>query len=576
MLKKLLPCIGKYKIYAFLSPLFVSIETILEVFIPFYMSKIIDIGLANGDISYIVKMGAVMVLFALLSLVFGAAAARMAAQAAAGFAKGIRKKVFGAMQNFSFANIDKFSTASLVTRVTTDITAVQHAFMMVVRSLVRSPVMLVTATVMAFKINRSLSSVFLISLPFLTAILICVAISAFPMFKKMLAKYDKMNASVQENLAAIRVVKSFVRGNYETERFAGSVDKVRRAQMRAENILVWNMPMMQLTMYATITTIVWLGGKYIIGGSMSTGELMGIISYVSQILMSLMMLSMVFVTIIMSRASMARIVAVLDEVPDIRDDGDLTEIKDGSIEFENVSFSYFKDAQNLVLENINLTISSGETVGIIGGTGASKTTLVQLLPRLYDVYAGTVRVGGENVRRYTLKTLRAAVSMVLQKNVLFSGTIRDNLRWGNMSATDAEIEAAAKSAEAHDFIMSFPKGYDTMLGQGGVNLSGGQKQRLCIARALLKNPKILILDDSTSAVDTATDKKIRASLKNRHKDITTIMIAQRIDSVQDADKIIVLDEGKISGIGTHETLLETNDIYREVYESQKEGKVDAE
>ncbi len=576
MIRKLLPCIGKYKIYAFLSPLFVSIETILEVFIPFYMAKIIDVGLAGGDISYIIKMGALMVLFALFSLLAGAAAARMAAVAAAGFAKGVRKKVFEAMQRFSFANIDKFSTASLVTRVTTDITSVQHAFMMIVRNFVRSPVMLISATIMAFRINRNLASIFLIALPFLAAILITVSLSAFPMFRKMLTKYDKMNSDVQENLSAIRVVKSFVRGDYESERFAAAADRVRQAQMRAENIIVWNMPMMQLTMYMTIAAILWLGGKYIIGGSMGTGDLMGTISYVSQILMSLMMISMVFVTIIMSRASIARIVAVLDEVPDIRTDGTLTDVQDGSIEFENVSFSYYKTEENLVLENTNLSIKSGETVGIIGGTGSSKTTLVQLIPRLYDVLSGTVRVGGEDVRDYDIKSLRAAVSMVLQKNVLFSGTIRENLRWGDTEATDAEIEEAAKSASAHDFIESFPDGYDTVLGQGGVNLSGGQKQRLCIARALLKKPKILILDDSTSAVDTATDKKIRAALRKYHASLTTIIIAQRISSVQDADTIIVLDDGKINGIGTHASLLETNEIYREVYESQQEGKEDAE
>lgn len=576
MLKKLLPLVGKYKKYAFLSPLFVTIETVLEVFIPFYMAKIMDIGLKTGDVSYIVRMGTVMVLFALLSLISGTAAARFAAQAAAGFAKGIREKLFNRIQDFSFANIDRFSTASLVTRITTDVNTTQHAFMMAVRSVVRSPVMLVSATVMAFKINRSLSGVFLVALPFLGAVLVTVAIHAFPLFKSMLKKYDKMNAGVQENLAGIRVVKAFVRGEYEINRFSASVDDVRRAQVQAENILVWNMPAMQLTMYATITAIVWFGGRYIIGGRMSPGELMSFITYVSQILMSLMMLSMVFVSIIMSRASMARIVEVLDETPDIQDMGTLTTVKDGSIVFENVSFSYFKDEKNVVLEDISFSIRTGETVGIIGGTGSSKTTLVQLIPRLYDTLSGTVQVGGADVKNYTLKSLREAVSMVLQKNVLFSGTIRENLRWGDENASDAEIEAAAKTASAHDFITSFPKGYDTVLGQGGVNLSGGQKQRLCIARALLKKPKILILDDSTSAVDTATDHRIRTALKAGHRDITTIIIAQRISSVKDADKIIVLDEGKINAIGTHEELLRTNAIYKEVYESQLEGKGETE
>lgn len=572
MLKKLLPFVGKYKKYAFLSPLFVTIETVLEVFIPFFMAKIMDVGLETGDVAYIIRMGVMMVVMALCSLISGAAAAHFAAKAAAGFAKGMRAALFNKVQDFSFGNIDKFSTASLVTRITTDVNTTQHAFMMAIRSIVRSPVMLVSATVMAFKINSSLSAVFFVSLPFLSAVLIAVAIKAFPLFKSMLFKYDKMNASVQENLAGIRVVKAFVRGDYENKRFEDSVNAVRRAQIRAEKILVWNMPAMQLTMYATITAIVWFGGRYIIGGRMLPGELMSLITYVSQILMSLMMLSMVFVSMIMSRASMARIVEVLDETPDIQDIGTLTEVKDGSITFQNVSFSYFGDAKNVVLENINFSINAGETVGIIGGTGSSKTTLAQLIPRLYDVLSGSVLVGGEDVKNYAIHSLREAVSMVLQKNVLFSGTIRENLRWGDETATDAEIEAAAKSACAHDFIMSFPDQYDTVLGQGGVNLSGGQKQRLCIARALLKKPKILILDDSTSAVDTATDHQIREALRSVHQNITTLIIAQRISSVQDADKIIVLDDGKINAIGTHATLLSTNAIYKEVYESQMEGK----
>ena len=490
-----------------------------------------------------------------------------------GFAKGLRKKLFDKVQEFSFANIDKFSTASLVTRLTADVTNTQHAFMMIIRMLVRAPIMLISATIMAIAINSELAVVFLAAVPILGIALYSIAVKAYPLFKTMLKRYDDMNASVQENLIAVRVVKAFVREDYEKKKFTDAANAVREAQIKAEKLLVSSMPIMQFVMYGCMVAITWFGGRMIIGGTLLTGELMSFISYVSQILISLMMISFAFVMIVMSRASVFRIIEIIDEEIDIKDDGKDSglSVEDGSIVFENVSFSYSKNKDNLTLKNCSFEIKSGETIGIIGGTGSGKTSLVQLIPRLYDVMEGKVLVGGHDVRDLRLDTLRDEVAVVLQKNVLFSGTIKENLKWGNKNANDEEIEESCKAAQAHDFIISFPQGYDTVLGQGGVNVSGGQKQRLCIARALLKKPKIIILDDSTSAVDTATDSKIRQAFKEKLSDTTTIIIAQRIASVCDADRIIVMDEGIIDAIGTHEELLATNSIYREVYESQQKG-----
>lgn len=573
MLKKLLPYLGKYTVYAVLAPVTVICEVLLEIYIPFLMSKIIDIGIKNMDVSYVVRVGGLMVLMAMLSLLFGVLSGRFAAVAATGFATGIRKALFEKIQDFSFANIDRFSTASLVTRLTTDVTITQNAFMMMIRVLVRAPIMMISATSMAVSINRQLSMVFLTAIPVLGTALILIGTKAFPYFRKMLAKLDSMNSSVQENLIAIRVVKAFVRREHENKNFEEAATSLRDAQKKAEKFLILGMPMMMFAMNACMIAIVWFGGHFIINGTMLAGEFFTFLTYISQVLMSLMMMSFVFVGIVMSRASVSRIIEVLDEQPDISDDNadDNLSVKDGSIVFENVCFSYSKSADNLTLTDINLKINAGETVGIIGGTGSAKTTLVQLIPRLYDVYSGRILVGGHDVRNYRLDTLRDAVAMVLQKNVLFSGTIRENLKWGNENATDGEIEEACRAAQAHDFIMSFPDGYETELGQGGVNVSGGQKQRLCIARALLKKPKIIILDDSTSAVDTATDSRIRQAFREKLKDMTTIIIAQRVASVIEADKIIVLDEGRIAAAGTHEELLASSEIYREVYESQKKG-----
>jgi len=573
MIKKLLPSLGEYKKYAILAPLLVIAEVILEINIPFLMSKIIDVGIKNSDTKYILKIGVLMIIMALFSLLFGALAGKTAAIASVGFSKGLMKTLFEKIQMFSFANVDRFSTASLITRMTTDINHTQLAFQISIRMLVRAPIMLISATFMAYTINPRLCIIFLVAIPVLGTAFILIGRIAFPLFRAMLKKYDRLNAMIQENLIGIRVVKAFVREDHENEKFRKAADELRMAQLKAEKILVLNMPIMQFVMYGCMIAISWFGGKMIIGGTMETGELMSFISYVSQILISLMMITMAFVIIVMSRASMARIVEVIDEETDIKDNpaGEDLKVEDGAIVFENVIFSYSKNPENLTLHDINLNIKSGETIGIIGGTGSAKTTLVQLIPRLYDVLSGRILVGGHDVREYKLDTLRNAVAMVLQKNVLFSGTIKENLKWGNENATDEEIIEACKTAQAYDFIMSFPDGFDTQLGQGGVNLSGGQKQRLTIARALLKKPKILILDDSTSAVDTATDSKIREAFAQKISNTTTIIIAQRITSVYDADRIIVMDEGKIDAIGTHEELLATNAIYREVYESQQKG-----
>ena len=573
MYKTIFSHIGNYKKQAILAPVTIIGEVAMEVTIPLVMAHIIDDGIRQGKVSYVAAMGGVMVLMALFSLIFGALSGRFAAVAAMGFAKNLRSALFRKVQDFSFSNVDKFSTASLTTRLTTDVTNIQTAFMMFIRMAFRSPMMFIFATIMAVRQNAKLSLVFLVSVPILGAAVFTIVAKAHPRFEKMLSRYDSMNAKVQENLTGIRVVKAFSREDYENERFTERTDEVRAAQFFAEKLVILNMPIMQLCMYATITAIIWFGGKMAVVGDIQTGELSSFIMYVGQILMSLMMLSMLFIMFVISRASMERIYEVLKEEPSIKDaeNGSQISAQDGSISFRNVSFSYFDDMNNLALENISLDIRSGETIGIIGGTGSSKSSLVQLIPRLYDATQGEVIVGGHSVRDYPLETLRNQVAMVLQKNVLFSGTIRDNLKWGDENATDEEMIDACKSACAHDFIMDFPDGYDTDLGQGGVNVSGGQKQRLCIARALLKKPKIIILDDSTSAVDTATDSSIRAAFREKLSDTTTIIIAQRISSVQDADRIIVMDGGKITDIGTHDELMKTSTIYREVYDSQQKG-----
>jgi len=565
--------VGNYKKQAILAPVTIIGEVAMEVTIPLVMSHIIDDGISKGKIGYVAAMGGVMVLMAVISLLFGAFSGRYAAIAAMGFAKNLRSSLFRKVQDFSFANVDKFSTASLTTRLTTDVTNIQNAFMMFIRMAFRSPMMLIFATIMAVRQNAKLSVVFLFSVPVLAVVVFSIVVHAHPRFERMLGKYDSMNAKVQENLTGIRVVKAFSREDYENKRFTERTDDVRKAQFFAEKLVILNMPVMQLCMYATITAIIWFGGKMAVLGDIRTGELSSFIMYVGQILMSLMMLSMLFIMFVISRASMQRIYEVLVEEPSIKDseNGSAVSADDGSVSFKNVSFSYFDDMGNLALENISLDIKSGETIGIIGGTGSSKSSLVQLIPRLYDATEGEVIVGGHNVKDYPLETLRNQVAMVLQKNVLFSGTIRDNLRWGDENASDEEIIKACKSACAHDFIMDFPDGYDTDLGQGGVNVSGGQKQRICIARALLKKPKIIILDDSTSAVDTATDSSIRAAFRENLSETTTIIIAQRISSVQDADRIIVMDNGRITDVGTHDELMNASKIYREVYDSQQKG-----
>lgn len=569
---KLLSCLGQFKKQAVLAPLMITAEVLLEIYIPFLMAKVIDQGIMKNDIGFIVRTGLLMIAAALCSLVFGALAARFASVASTGFAKQIRKALFDRIQDFSFANIDRFSTASLITRLTTDVTFVQNAFVMVIRILVRSPVMLVCATLMAVKMNPELSLVFVTAIPFLGASLAFMAFKAHPYFISMFAKYDTLNASVQEMLIAVRVVKAFVRSGFENKKFDDAATDLRDAQKKAEKIVILNMPVMNFSMQACLIAVVWFGGKLIIEGKMQTGELFSFLLYIGMILMALMMISIAFIGLVISQASVRRITEVLEEKSDISDAGGKNILpKDGSVVFENVCFSYSKRPDNLTLTDVSLNIKAGETVGIIGGTGSSKTTLVQLIPRLYDVFSGRVLVGGHDVREYRLPVLRRAVSMVLQNNVLFSGTIADNLKWGNEDASDEEILDACRAAQADGFITSFPDGYLTVLGQGGVNLSGGQKQRLCIARALLRKPKVLILDDSTSAVDTATDKKIRTALKEKLTATTTLIIAQRITSVMDADRIIVLDDGRINAAGTHDELMETNEIYRDVYLSQQKG-----
>lgn len=572
MVKKLASCIGEYRKYAIATPIIMLGEAIMEILIPLIMANMIDYGIQNKDIGYTVRMGVLMILCTLFSLACGAGGGVCAAHAAMGFAKNLRAKLFRKVQTFSFANIDKFSTASLVTRLTTDVTNTQNAFQMAIRMAVRAPAMMIGAAIMAIRINPTLSTVFIVVIPVLAVCLFLIMSNAHPRFGIMMEKYDALNTSVQENLTGIRVVKAFVREDYEKRKFNDSADQVRKAQLRAEKLVILNSPVMQLCMYGCILAVLWFGGNMVVAGTFQVGKLSSFISYVMQTLTSLMMLSMVIMMFTISMASMRRICEVLDEVPEIGEVSQpVTEVKDGSIEFKDVSFSYSKDPNNLTLQHINLSIKSGETIGIIGGTGSAKSTLVQLIPRLYDITGGQLLVGGVDVREYQEEALRNAVSMVLQKNVLFSGTIRDNLRWGDENATEEEIIDACKVADAYEFIQSFPYGLDTDLGQGGVNVSGGQKQRLCIARALLKKPKILILDDSTSAVDTATDARIRAAFREQLSDTTTLIIAQRITSVQDADKVLVLNDGQIDDFGTPAELMERNQIYREVYQQQQKG-----
>lgn len=574
MIKTLLQQTKGYRLLSILCPLLIIIEVYMETQIPFVMSDMVDKGILGGaGTEYILLEGGKMVIMALISLIAGAGAARVAAKAGMGFGSNLRNSIFAKIQDFSFANIDRFSTPSLITRMTTDVNIIQMGYTMVIRMFVRSPIMLVMAFSKAKAINTELAVVFAVAAPVMLILLGTIGALALPRFNKLMKKYDGLNASIQETLIGARVVKAFVRAKHEKDKFSASNDELRDASIFAEKLVILSGPIMQMTVYGCIISILWFGSKLVVNGTMAVSELTAFLTYVNMILMSLMMISMLFVMATMSRASFARIREVIIEVPEINDDladPELT-VENGDIDMKNVCFKYKKNGQKNVIDNINLHIKSGETVGIIGGTGSAKTTLVQMIPRLYDVTEGVVKVGGRPVSDYTLKNLRDAVAMVLQVNLLFTGTIEDNLRWGNENATEEEIINACKIAQAHDFVVSFPDGYKTELGQGGVNLSGGQKQRLCIARALLKSPKVLILDDSTSAVDTATDAKIREGFKNNHGDVTTLIVAQRISSVEHADKIIVLDDGKINAIGTHEELLGTNEIYTEVYKSQQEG-----
>ena len=577
MNKKLFKSIREYKKESILAPILVILEVLMEVLIPLEMAKIIDVGIANGDLGYIVQRGVILVIMAMLALFFGAQAGNMAAVAAAGYAKNLRHDIFYKVQDFSFKNIDHFSTSGLVTRMTTDITNVQMAYMMSIRLLARAPIMIFLSWIMTLMLNVKIALLFLVVIPLLGGTLLFIAKKAHPHFIKVFDEYDELNNSVQENVNAARVVKAFVREDYEVNKFHGVSDYVYTLFTKAEKIVAWNSPVLQFMMYAVVILIALIGGRSIVFGTMETGELTSVIVYALQILMSLNMVTFVFVMIMIAEASTDRITEVLDEVPEMQDKTDaVKEVKNGEIVFDHVDFSYAGEGGNLSLKDLNLHIKSGQTVGIIGGTGSAKSTLVQMIPRLYDVTSGAVKVAGVDVRDYNLEVLRDQVSMVLQKNVLFSGTIYENIRWGDEHASDEEVKRVCRLAQADGFVSEFPNGYDTMIVQGGNNVSGGQKQRLCIARALLKKPKILILDDSTSAVDTKTDALIRKAFREEIPNTTKIIIAQRVSSIEDADQIIVLDDGKISGIGTSEELLKTNDIYREVYESQVKGGEDDE
>ena len=579
MIKKLMSYIGEFKKDTILSPIFVTLEVFLEVLLPTLMALVIDNGVETGDMNYVMKMGLIMLVVAMLSLAAGTLSGVFAARASMGFGRNLRKGMFDNIQDFAFQNIDHFSTAGLVTRMTTDVTNVQNAYQMLVRMFVRAPIMMISALVMCVRINARISLIFLGALVFLGLVLGFVIKNAFPLFNKMFRGYDSLNASVQENLTGIRVVKAYVREDHENDKFCKATDNLKNLSVSAEKLVIMNQPVMQLTVYTCILLISWIGAKMIVvNGTMTTGELMSLFTYTTQILMSLMMISMVFVMVTMASSSAKRIVEVLDEKSSLHNpENPVYKVEDGSIEFDHVNFAYSENEtkeereEKCVLNDMNFQIHSGETIGIIGGTGSSKSTLVQLIPRLYDVLDGSVRVGGRDVREYDIETLRNEVSMVLQKNVLFSGTILDNLRWGNKEATEEECRHACELAQASEFIDKMPDGYETYIEQGGSNVSGGQKQRLCIARALLKKPKILILDDSTSAVDTKTDALIRKAFREEIPDTTKLIIAQRISSIEDADRILVLDQGRISGMGTHEELLKTNEIYRDIYRLQQKG-----
>ncbi len=572
MLKTLAAQIKEYKFPSIITPIFMIGEVIMEMIIPLMMASIVNDGIEKGNTQHIYTMGALMIIATLISLWFGICGAKYGAKAAMGFGKNLRKAMFEKIQDYSFANIDKFSTPSLVTRLTTDVTNMQNSYQMLLRMCMRSPASLIIAMVMSFIISPQLACIYLVAVIVLGIALVLISSKAMKYFQASFEKYDELNQSVQENVSAIRVVKSFVRGEHEKGRFKKASQNIYDMFSKAENIIVWNSPLMQLTVYCCILLISWFGAHLVVGGSMETGDLMALLTYCMNILMNLMMLSMIFVMSSMSVASAKRICEVLNEESTITNpENPVFEVADGSIVFENVTFRYSATSEAPVLDNINLEIKSGETIGIIGGTGSSKSSLVNLISRLYDVNEGAVYVGGKDVREYDLDTLRNQVAVVLQKNVLFSGTILDNLRWGNKDATEEECIEACKMACANDFIQSFPDKYNTYIEQGGSNVSGGQKQRLCIARALLKKPKVLILDDSTSAVDTATDARIRAAFKEAIPGTTKIIIAQRISSVQDADRIIVMNDGRMEGFGTHEELLETNAIYRDVYDVQTNG-----
>ena len=577
MNKTLLRSVREYKKQSILAPLLVILEVLMEVLIPLEMAKIIDVGIANGDMSYILQRGLILVVMAMLALFFGVQAGNMAAIAGAGYARNLRHDIFYKVQDFSFKNIDHFSTSGLVTRMTTDITNIQMAYMMSIRLLARAPFMIILSWIMTLLLNKTISLLFLIVIPLLGGTLIYIAKKAHPHFIKVFDEYDVLNNSVQENVNASRVVKAFVREDYEIDKFHDISKYVYNLFTKAEKIVAWNSPVMQFTMYSVVLIMVLIGGKSIISGTMETGELTSVIVYALQIIGALMMVTFVFVMIMIAEASSDRITEVMNEIPEMQDQPDaVTEVPSGDIVFDHVDFGYAGEGGNLSLKDVNLHIESGQTIGIIGGTGSAKSSLVQLIPRLYDVTKGRVKVGGIDVRDYSLESLRDQVSMVLQKNVLFSGTIYENIRWGDETASDEEVKRVCKLAQADGFVQEFPNGYNTKIVQGGNNVSGGQKQRLCIARALLKKPKILILDDSTSAVDTKTDALIRKAFREEIPNTTKIIIAQRVSSIEDADQIIVLDGGQIMGIGTSEELLKTNEIYREVYESQVKGGGDHE
>lgn len=575
MLKTLGAQIKEFKKDSILTPVFMLLEVIMETIIPLMMASIIDDGVNKGNVRHIYIMGAAMAVIACISLYAGVMGGKYGARASAGFARNLRKAMYSNIQTYSFSNIDKFSTAGLVTRLTTDVTNLQNAYQMILRMCTRAPASMICAMAMAFFINVRLASIYLVAVIILGSLLAFIMVRAHKYFNQVFRKYDDLNSSVQENVSAIRVVKAYVREDYEKNVFTKASMNVYKMFVKAEGIISFNAPLMQFTVYTCILLISWVGAKSIVAGNLATGELMSLLTYCMNILMSLMMLSMVFVMVTMSIASAERITEVINEKPDITDpENPVMEVKDGSIVFDNVEFSYNHDSEEPVLKDINISINSGETIGIIGGTGSAKTSLVNLISRLYDVQKGSIRVGGRDVREYDLEVLRNSVAVVLQKNVLFSGTILENLRWGDKDATEEECKEACRLACADEFIERFPDKYNTFIEQGGANVSGGQKQRLCIARALLKKPKILILDDSTSAVDTATDAKIRESFAKKIPGTTKLIIAQRISSVQGADIIIVMDDGKINGFGTHEELLKNNDIYRDVYESQTGGSGD--